>query len=102
MILYNVTVNIDVEKEEEYVAWMKEEHIPDVMSTGLFEENKLFKLLLNVEDGGVNYSTQFFTPKLENVHHYQENFAAGIHEKLKHEFGDQLVFFGSMLEQVDL
>src|SRR5690554_236057 len=102
MILYNLTIHIAAEKEKDFVKWMKEVHIPEVMATGLFEESKFFKLLLEVEEGGINYSTQYFTASLENFHNYQEHFAAGIHEKLKEKFGEQLVFFGSLLEQIDL
>ena len=34
MILYNVTVNIDTDVEEDWIEWMKETHIPEVMKTG--------------------------------------------------------------------
>src|SRR5690554_3003597 len=101
MILYNVTVNIDVEKEEEYVAWMKEEHIPEVMSTGLFEENKFFKLLQENTDEGVNYSCQYFAENMENIQTYQQLYAAGLQQKLKDKFGKHCVSFRSLLESVD-
>lgn len=102
MILYNLTVHIATEKEKDFVKWMKEVHIPEVMATGLFEDNKFFKLLLEVEEGGINYSTQYFAKSLEDVRNYQANFAGNIHKKLKDRFGDQVVYFGSLLEQIDL
>ena len=37
MILYNVTVKILPEVAEEWEKWMKAEHIPEVMATGLFQ-----------------------------------------------------------------
>ncbi|MEX2593059.1 MAG: DUF4286 family protein [Anditalea sp.] len=101
MILYNVTVNIDVEKEKEYVEWMKNVHIPEVMATGLFEESKFFKLLQEVEEDGVNYSAQYFAKKMEKIHQYQENFAPVLQEKLKIKFGNHFVAFRSLLESVE-
>lgn len=101
MILYNVTVNIDLEKEEEYVAWMKNTHIPEVMSTGVFVENKFFKLLQDIEEGGVNYSVQYFATSLEKIQEYQENFAPLLQEKLKNRFGNHYVVFRSLLELVE-
>jgi len=38
MILYNVTVKIMKPLEAEWLKWMKEVHIPDVINTGLFGE----------------------------------------------------------------
>ena len=101
MILYNVTVNIDVEKEEEYVAWMKEEHIPEVMSTGLFEENRFFKLLQENSDEGVNYSSQYFAENMEKIQAYQQFHSAELRQKLKDKFGKHCVSFRSLLESVD-
>lgn len=101
MILYNVTVNIDVEKEKEYVEWMKNVHIPEVMATGLFEDSKFFKLLQETEEGGVNYSTQYFAQKMGKIHQYQENFAAELQEKMRIKFGTHFVAFRSLLELVE-
>ncbi|MFN7266562.1 MAG: DUF4286 family protein, partial [Bacteroidota bacterium] len=32
MILYNVTLTIDMAIHDDWVRWMKDQHIPDVMS----------------------------------------------------------------------
>ena len=44
MILYNITVSIDYNVHQEWLIWMKEVHIPDVMSTGLFLKSKIAKI----------------------------------------------------------
>ena|SRR5690606_2457243 len=101
MILYNVTVNIDVEKEKEYVEWMKTVHIPEVMATKLFEDSKFYKLLHEVEDGGVNYSAQYFAKSMKEIHQYQADFAVNLQNKLKDKFGNQYAVFRSLLELVE-
>ena len=45
MIIYNVTVSIDASIHEDWLEWMKKVHIPEVMQTGYFLENKLCKLI---------------------------------------------------------
>ncbi|MFB0997424.1 MAG: DUF4286 family protein, partial [Flavobacteriales bacterium] len=45
MILYNVTINIDATIQKEWLIWMKEIHIPKVMETGCFTENKVYTFL---------------------------------------------------------
>ena len=49
MIIYNVTVNIDHEVHDAWVAWMKDVHIPDVMATGLFLQSRMLRVLADDE-----------------------------------------------------
>jgi hypothetical protein len=98
MILYNVTVNIDLKKEKEYVEWMKQVHIPEV-ATGLFRESKFFKLLHEVEEG-VNYSAQYFADSMAHIHQYQADHAPELQQKLKDKFGNHYAVFRSLLEEV--
>ena len=45
MILYNVTVSIDVKKADEWLHWMRTKHIPDVMATSCFIARSTFLML---------------------------------------------------------
>ena len=36
MLLYNVTITVDLDVHDDWVQWMRDTHIPDVMSTGMF------------------------------------------------------------------
>ena len=65
MILYNVTINIDYDVHDEWLDWMKNKHIPDVLKTGLFIENKICRILAE-EDGGKSYSIQYFLKNNDN------------------------------------
>ncbi|UCS94412.1 DUF4286 family protein [Echinicola marina] len=100
MILYNITVNIDLEVEEQWIKWMKEEHIPSVMATGIFNDNKFFKLMHEPHDGGVNYSVQYFTDSLEKVYEYQTKFLQAHQEDFQKSFKDKYAIFRSLLQEV--
>ena len=55
MIVYNVTCNVGSHLAEEWLKWMQEEHIPEVMQTGCFTECKILKLLTEAPDNeGIN------------------------------------------------
>ena len=66
MILYNVTINIDATIQKEWLIWMKEIHIPKVMETGCFTENKVYRILAE-EDGGMAYSIQYFARMMISI-----------------------------------
>ncbi|MFC4870541.1 DUF4286 family protein [Negadavirga shengliensis] len=101
MILYNVTINIDVDKEEEFIDWMKHVHMPKVMETGMFFDCKFFRLIQENTGEGVNYSAQYFTETFEKLQLYQEQFADVLRSDIKEKFGNHYVSFRSVLESVD-
>lgn len=50
MIIYNVTIKIENDVHDEWVNWMKTVHIPEVMETGFFLENRFAKILVDDEE----------------------------------------------------
>lgn len=100
MILYNVTVNIDQTVEQEWLQWMKEVHIPEVMATGMFLENKIFKLLVE-EEQGTTYSFQYFAKSIKELNQYLQKFAPALQQDHAVKYNNKFVAFRSMLELVD-
>jgi len=100
MIIYSVTVNIDQSIEQEWLQWMKESHIPKVMETGMFYEYKLFKLLVE-EEQGTTYSFQYSAKSIVETNKYLQEFAPKLQQEHAEKYKDQFVAFRSMLESVD-
>ncbi|MCX6291225.1 MAG: DUF4286 family protein [Bacteroidetes bacterium] len=101
MILYNVTINIDHSVHDEWMKWMKDVHIPDVMRTGLFTENRMLKVLGDEESGGVTYSIQYTCHGLDDFKKYEKNFAASLRREHLEKFKDKFVAFRTLLEVVE-
>lgn len=100
MYLYNVTVNIDQDVEEDWLLWMKTVHIPEVLATGYFLENKLFKLLHEPHNEGSTYSVQYFAPSLQDVELYLTNAAPALMQKQNIKYKDKHVAFITVMELV--
>jgi hypothetical protein len=101
MIIYNVTCNIPESIEEEWVHWMKHEHIPEVIATEKFTGFKMLKLLTTVEDNeGVNYAVQYFCSSIEAYNEYAEYFAPALKAKTYKKYGEQVLAFRTLLEEV--
>ena len=45
MLLYNVTISINKSHEADWVQWMKENHIPKVLNTGMFTGHQFYIVL---------------------------------------------------------
>jgi len=99
MILYNVTVSVDINVAEEWLTWMKQTHIDEVMATGLFESYSIYKVLLQKEEE-LTYSIQYFTTSMSKLQQYQAKFAHGLQNKHISKYGNKVVAFRTVLESV--
>jgi hypothetical protein len=101
MIVYNITIKIDPHIENEWVNWQREEHIPEVLATGLFTDHKLFRLLEQDEADGITYVIQYYTPSLANYKKYIEEFATTLRKKAFERWKNQFIAFRTVMEIVN-
>ena len=100
MFLYNVTVGIDKEIEQDWVVWIKQNYIPAILATGFFRESKLYRIVTPDDEHSVSYSIQLFAEKIEQVVEYLNQHTATIIETHRLKFKDQHVIFNTLLEEV--
>ena len=100
MYIYNVTVSIENDVHDEWLVWMREKHIPDVMNTGCFVENKLVKVL-NEENDGHTYSFQYTFKDMQDIEKYQKEFAAKMQADVKQKYEGKFAAFRTLLQIID-
>ncbi|WP_420388454.1 DUF4286 family protein [Roseivirga sp.] len=100
MILYNVTVAIDKRVEQDWVVWMKETHIPEVLETNQFVDHKFFKVLNTEDPESSSYSVQYFAESMKHVELYLAAFAPELQQKHHLKFPNQFAAFRTLLEKV--
>lgn len=100
MLLYNITVGIDKDIEDEWKLWIKDSYLNAVMKTGLFKEYKIYKVLTHDDESSVSYSIQLFAERIENVVGYLEKFAPSIVEEQRERFKNRHVVFNTLLEEI--
>lgn len=99
MIIYNITINIENDVHDEWLQWMKEIHIPEVMKTGLFIENRICKVLTE-EETGTTYAVQYTCLSMDNYNTYKQEHAARLQQKHTQKYMDKFVAFRTLLEIV--
>lgn len=100
MYIYNVTVNVSDDIHTEWLKWMRETHIPDVMKTGCFIDSQLVKVLY-VEDEGHTYSVQYKFLEMSDIEKYQKEFADGLQAESKIKFENKYTAFRTLLQIID-
>lgn len=101
MIVYSVTVTIDESVEADWLKWMKEVHIPDVLDTGIFTEHRMLKVITSANtDDGQSYNIQYDCPSMADLHKYQVQFAPKLQQEHTERYKDKFAAFRTLLEKV--
>lgn len=100
-IIYNVTVSIDVDVHDEWVEWMKNIHIPEVLATGMFLESR-FTRVIGEEEGGKTYSIQYLCENMETYERYQNEFATPLQYAHNAKYAGKFAAFRTILNVVDI
>lgn len=97
MILYNVTISLDPQIEQDWLSWMQEIHIPEVMATACFINYKICRMLDQEEEGGLTYAIQYLAPSQEAYNTYQEKHAAALQQDHNKRYAGKTAAFRTIL-----
>jgi len=101
MIIYSVTVNIDADVHHDWLAWMQNSHIPDVMQTGIFTEYRMLRVISQQEkEEGISYNIQYSCPSMADLHKYQVQHAPALQKEHTERYANKFVAFRTLLESV--
>ena len=70
MVFYNVIISVEAEIKEDFLKWYRDEHIPDMLSTGLFLDVKIDKQLLPKPEGFETFTFQFISEDFGDYERY--------------------------------
>ncbi|MGX7667290.1 DUF4286 family protein [Flavobacterium pedocola] len=100
MIIYNVTINIHESVHDQWMDWMQNKHIADVLATGKFTSARMVKVLVEEDMGGITYSVQYTTDCKETLQRYYDEDAPRLREEGHRLFGDKMLAFRTELELI--
>ena len=81
MIIYKVIIHIQKQIEQEWLSWMKKNHIPEIMALKLFNKGKIFKILNNKNLNLKSYCVEYQCESIEKYNQYQKKFSKKIQKK---------------------
>ena len=100
MIIYNVTINIHESVHDQWLSWMQQKHINEMLATGKFSSAKIVKVLIEEEMGGTTYSVQYTTDSKATLERYYDEDAPRMREEGQRLFGDKMLAFRTELELI--
>jgi len=92
MYIYNITSKIDPSIHENWVTWMKDTHIIEVMATNCFTQYQFVRLLEVDDSDGPTYAIQYIR--------YLEIHAPLLSKKATEAWGNLFIGFRSLMQVV--
>lgn len=99
MLLYNVTTIIEDAAADNWLKWMKDVHIPQVMASGKFVSYRLLRVLDSPNEG-VTYCAQFVAEHMADYLDYKDNFAPSLQAESQSLFENKALSFRTLMEYI--
>lgn len=96
-LIYNVTVKVSNEIEEDWIQWMGTVHIPEVMMTACFSSYRLLHLEGYDDEEGTTYAIQYVCPNPDLFDIYQRDHAPALQKKHIERYEGKFVAFRTLL-----
>lgn len=100
MIIYNVTSSVDKHIADDWISWMKNHHIPQLINTGLFVDYRMVKVLGHDDPHTSSYAVQYFSKSMNDVEEYVNKHAPALRDDVQKRYGDKVVSYRTLLEEI--
>ncbi len=101
MFLYNVTITVDLNTHEDWLRWMRETHVPDVMATGMFLSYRISRLIGHEHVDSEIYTVQYLVKDMAHLRRYQEDFATELQRRHRERYEGKFAAFRTVMEVID-
>lgn len=99
--VYNLTIKVDVSIANEWLNWMLDIHIPEILGTGCFIKHQLLRLIEPDDSEGVTYAIQYFAETIEKYKYYISHYDSTFRRENAEMWGDKYVDFRTLLQVVN-
>lgn len=101
MIIYNVTTKVRSSIANDWLQWLKDVHVKEILNTGCFTDFKIVKLLEIDEEEGPTYALQLFADSKAIYNQYVEKFAGRMRQAAFDKWGDKFISIRTVMQIVD-
>lgn len=101
MYIYNVTTLVQHQIQKDWLEWLYQTHIPDMLQTGCFTQCQVTRLLETDETEGITYAIQYYIESKALYNRYIELYAPAFKLAILEKWNDRTIDFSSLMEIVN-
>ena len=96
MIVYKVIIQIEKKIEKDWLNWMRDVHIPEIMDLNIFYKSQLFNIINNKEKEFSSFCIEYCCHSEQEYNIYKKKYSKNLQikhiEKFKGKFkGERLI-----------
>lgn len=100
MLIYNVTVQVERSIAGQWLSWLQQEHIPEVLQTGCFLKHQVVQLINTEETESVTYAIQYYTEGEKELNEYLNEHAPVLRQRGFDKWGNQFIAFRTIMQVI--
>lgn len=97
-LVYNVTIKVSHAIQADWLRWMQEEHLDEVVATGCFTQARLLHLIESDDEEGVTYAAQYEAVSRDDYDRYIREHADALRKKGYDRWGDGFIAFRTLMQ----
>ena len=100
-IVYNITTQVEKSIAANWINWMLDIHIPEIIGTGIFIHHQVLKLSGIDENESETYAIQFYAATKKDLDDYLLIHAPAMNKKSHELWGDRIISFSTTMQVVN-
>jgi hypothetical protein len=101
MIIYIITTTVKNEYEKEWLQWVKEKRIPEIINTGYFKSYRMYKIKIPTNlEGEVTYVVQYECESMKGYTAYAEKDSKRLQAEYPSKFIGKVTTSRTVLESI--
>jgi hypothetical protein len=100
LYIYNVTTQVKEFIHVEWLEWMRNDFIPEMIATELFSHYRIVKILDIDESDGPTYAIQYFTDSRTKYDQFVQLYSNKLSQKAIEKWKDKIFSFRSLMEVI--
>lgn len=101
MIIYNITTKVAHHFVQEWQQWMRQEWMPQLTGTGLFDQCRMHRLLDNEDEEGETFVVQCRARNRADYDLFAAQYADALRQEGYKRFGSHIISFHTLMEVLD-
>jgi len=101
MLIFNTTYKVSTDFRDSWLQWIHDFHIPFMLEAGTFSSPQIARVVGSEDEQGISFSVQFRIDDMELLKNWHRVNATAFQNNCRERFGNNVIFFTTVLELID-
>ena len=100
MLIYNTTYHVDIAEEDNFLIWVKEVFIPEVIQQEVLQNPRICKILSHSQPDQVNYALQWEVESAALLHKWHLEYGDYAKKEVTKIFKVKVLSFDTLMKVI--